>query len=1727
MTDLGIWPIIPRVSTVNKVRAQVNVLSQTLVEDEQLLREKVRGLQQKLLNLTLRNKLLNFSHNERTRGFVRVVDELPNTLYRTLATSTMRMLSLPDLPRPEDSPEFEQALEFQRLTNPEYLAKIEADPGDDVEASDRLEEWLRQSVRTSLGIRTNSKPIISIVEHARSQGIRPDFELPRESPTGSVEKWVDDRIQLLLTPEGAERRLSQLLDLATESQKEQGVNTLFAAFGFLQWKEDDSSDKLLQAPLLMLPVQLKREVKDHQYCYSCTSEGLEPDINQTLLERLWRDFKFRLPNLEEEDTPETYWAKVESIVETRRGWKVHRWVTFGIFPFGKMAMYNDLDAANWPEDSPLYQHRLLQDVLLGQHPDAGLIPVESFARLEEYETKSPLLVTDCDSSQFGAIVRCLGSGSAVIQGPPGTGKSQTITNLIAAAIAEGQTVLFVAEKMAALEVVSSRLDAAGLGAFTFALHSDSVLKSEVMASIKERLEFPQPDDSHSRWTEHLGRVSEARNQLNCYADLMNSPFARTGQTVHEILWRSLALNADNPSLPPKFLAAKVEGPDTWTKDNIDRFRFLASSAQTSYAQLRRDGFSVHSNPWRGLSPKLRTPIEINRIKASVEQHITLLEESRASYDLLKPIFSPAPQRPGKILSNLRESLKSLGSPSTLLGLISRTSITRESPDGWLEVAGRMTRLRKTEAVIVSNLGNEPLAISLSPLLAEMKGDVQSLPGQIANLVNVQQRLQNLISLEEQIAQISPELRGLNLQKVDLVKRAAALAASLSSEASGERNRLKFGNSSRRLLTEAHKGFSELVAREAELASDLNLDQEVSDLELDSAVVAFREAHLFSWLFPSYRSAERLWRRLHKAPKNRTRPERSSLLQTYEKLRKDQRLYDTEPRFSETFGSVFVGRRTLFPLLEELVSYEERTEKTFIGIDSVSKSLKKVLLQGDSDVVSFLGSLGADQRLDCSFSQDMESTLLLPQLLEATESKIRDYQFVQLKLKQLEAVDGQMDLRKLSHLPEQISSYREDQESIGQDTLIPKLFAGGLSPGLQEAEALVKGSQYILQSRQFGLNEEFTSACFGPDGQAHYENAVERIAKASVHHEGVLAHWTVFAREELDNARIFFDGRLFDDLSFEECLTRFAECKKYHHQLTECSRFAECLSELEKCRFGPVLAECLKTEDQFVELSKLLDVVIWNNLADSVHHLQGQLLNRHSGSEHDRLRQDFRELDRSLLEVNKQAIVQRLLTRSVPAGNGRGRVADKTERALLEHVVGKPKSRVSIRDLVSRASGALQALKPCFMMSPLSVSQLLTPGRTKFDLLIVDEASQMTPEDALAAICRCTRMVVVGDQQQLPPSNFFGVKADENSEDDEDALDSEAILDLAQGVYYPPVDLRWHYRSRMASLITFSNHHFYEGRLQIFPSPKESDPNFGVKLHRVAGVYKAGLNPAEALAVIEHTVGLMKNFPNKSIGIVALNQKQREYIHELMERRISEEDAALAYEQKWSSSLEPFFVKNLENVQGDERDIIVISTVYGPDENGVVAQRFGPINQSAGHRRLNVLFTRAKYSTQIFSTMSAQDIRTKADSGRGVVALKNYLAYAETGSLQDYQLTGRPPDSDFEVSVARDLQNMGYEVAAQIGAGGYFIDLGIKHPSYPQEFLAGIECDGASYHSSKYARDRDRLRQQVLEGLGWNIIRIWSTDYFRNRDAAMLKVQSEIRAILDSKPPSESLVKVAT
>ncbi|QCZ36904.1 DUF4011 domain-containing protein [Mycoplasma nasistruthionis] len=470
-----------------------------------------------------------------------------------------------------------------------------------------------------------------------------------------------------------------------------------------------------------------------------------------------------------------------------------------------------------------------------------------------------------------------------------------------------------------------------------------------------------------------------------------------------------------------------------------------------------------------------------------------------------------------------------------------------------------------------------------------------------------------------------------------------------------------------------------------------------------------------------------------------------------------------------------------------------------------------------------------------------------------------------------------------------------------------------------------------------------------------------------------------------------------------------------------------------------------------------------------------------------------------------------------------------EVAILRREANKSRNIMPIRKMFELMPNLIQTLKPCLMMSPLSVSSYFQsiPNFT-FDVVIFDEASQVKVETSIGSMVRAKQWIIAGDRHQLPPTSFFELT--ENTENEIEYLESdgyESLLEFASG-FSNKVPLLWHYRSKYEELIMPSNTLIYK-KLITFPNHDNPNQFAGVINRYVNGQFIDNVNEQEAMGVVNVIKEIYAQFKNtKSVGVVCFNKKQQMLVENTLAKFLlkNPEYSTLLSEEKTN----PFFVKNIETVQGDERDIIILSTCYGPSANGNVYQRFGPINSGNGYRRLNVATTRAKESTIVVTSLKPDDIVIKpADQATtdqsGLIYFKNYLNFARFGKTIDENVQPnelREFDSPFEFEVYNELIKLGYSVEKQVGCSGFKIDLAIVDPDNPNRFILGIECDGALYHSSKSARDRDRLRQQVLESKGWKIYRIWSTDWFKNKWIATSKLHDYIKEIIANKDVVKAL-----
>lgn len=592
---------------------------------------------------------------------------------------------------------------------------------------------------------------------------------------------------------------------------------------------------------------------------------------------------------------------------------------------------------------------------------------------------------------------------------------------------------------------------------------------------------------------------------------------------------------------------------------------------------------------------------------------------------------------------------------------------------------------------------------------------------------------------------------------------------------------------------------------------------------------------------------------------------------------------------------------------------------------------------------------------------------------------------------------------------------------------------------------------------------------------------------------------------------------YSDVTFEKLKIKFENILTSSDDLTLWFRYLTTMDKIKDATLTGFFNKCKEFNIQLQSYDRALETQFLRVWLNGYVFKTNPILNMFNSLEQDNLVNEFKYLDKDQIDSAKVRLINLL---SENAMNAKEEYSKETTELKRQ---GKlQRLRKSLRQIIKSVPNLFLALKPCLMMSPSTVAQLLDPETFHFDVIIFDEASQLTTEDCVGSIIRGEKLIVAGDTKQLPPTSFFKTLVDADNEEDIDdenieyeREDLDSILDECTTSGFPQCMLKWHYRSKHEYLIAFSNKHLYQD-LYTFPCCIEDSETLGIKFfhHESVEATKENKRLEEAQIVAKAVMQHAKKHPEMSLGVATLNIKQKGLIETELEK-LREQDSSC--EDFFNDNQqEYFFVKNLESIQGDERDVIMISVGYFKNQNGVLPMNFGPINKDGGERRLNVLITRARYMVEIFSGIKASDFNMEKTNRRGVELLQKYLDFAERGEISLKQDTTIPYDDSFdslfEEAVCNALREKGYSVKTQVGCSGYKIDLAIRDKSNPGHFLVGIECDGAAYHSCATARDRDRLRQDVLEKLGWKIYRIWSTDWFKNPEKQIEKLTNYIDSI---------------
>jgi superfamily I DNA and/or RNA helicase/very-short-patch-repair endonuclease len=1963
---------------------------------QQLVSQTIKKFQDKLLDLSARNKLLNFKFSERARTQIRIVNDAPYRIYKRLNDGSKLVLeTLPEpngTPPGENSEQFQQLLIEMRSTDEQYQSAI-ANDDESPENLQAIERLLRDRVRATLNLPRliGSKIIPTPQQQAQGLRINPAYDLPSSITDGMSSNLI---LQTLLFPKEFERKASRLLTDARTSIQETGRNTLYLAFGMLEWFESESSDVRFISPLLLYPVIIERESENGQYRYFVSAHEDEVEVNPCLRERLKRDFGIELPDFQEANSPDTYFREVARLIEGAKRWQVRRFVTLSLFSFGNFALYKDIDPENWANDG-LASHPIVSSLLGGGNTethDTFKIPSDYEVDKPDISCKVPLIISETDASQFSAIVDVMDGKNLVIEGPPGTGKSQTITNLIAAALAKGKTVLFVAEKMAAVEVVRARLDAVGLRDFCLEIHSTNKPKVDVYQEIKARWERGDVTKStNPDAIEH--EYLENRQQLTDYVELLNQPFGKMRDenkihTIQEIFWRAKSLQKalEESNIPRSLLAVSINNSQSLSRSDLDKNINLL----IQFCNLKNEVNGIDLTIWKGINASDLSPIDQERLLNFFKQWNDYIAEILDQYQLQAEIFNLSinpklgdllslnnllamiPELPDQIEPDLLRTLSRNPSAIPLCRLflskyeesdqlrqdINRffknedsTQVDIEGVREFISILNVFCQERQlsTEQPILSQVEQllendiqnlficrqalisyqelkrllnitQDLILTDLNLIDSIFGFIENTPDDILRYRNPQicdlsnrNLLNKAASVQKQLVNFKKYIRLELCQDIDWIRECAENYRSiwllslkfgqlwetssknfsfLQKILPSQEDAQNFIEINQDLIHESiiriddvlsflertpdsilyylnpaicnpsnctiidQAGFFQKQASELRKLVRIELCRDIEWVRFCASKLRKKPVWILSFFDSDLHKAKELWVKVGVSLQDFSDIEVADILDKVADFWEQWNTFLKREKFNEIIGNLYSEIDTNLSLCYQVNEFGMRLEEVISSI-SCSENIKKFILnsstselqtaiayrqssefksllqacktmpnedfirakefweginitqqnlsefrrekkswknvkisqQNLSDLeiadtlitvtecletynnllsenkiaeldtnyalavqVNEFGSHleGLLSGISCanevrdffvnsskeslqttvvyrqnlrfrSFLQDCERIRAcaisldktLPEALTILENQKQESEQIYQNLLRLN-LNSDLSFQELYELLYTFNDYQRLQEELNSP-LFTNVFGAYLNSGVFSPQALQGSLDWVETFQQNNLPENIKSICLSPNVISFVNNTKEFLP----------TYQLLIQKQEACCNNVLNIGKIDRLLMFGHNNIQDCHVSQIREKLQSLDKIVDLqmwisysnikmqLESLDLMNFVNSLENINITEEQ---LDLLYRTIFYRSLVNEIYRTHARLRN-FEGQIQQTARQKFQNLDRKMLKLYQGNLAVKLSENKAPEGIRSGSRKTWTEKSLIKNEIDKHSRFVAIRDLFNRAGRYLQSFHPCWMMSPASVAQFLPSNSIRFDLIVIDEASQMRPEEALGVIARGKQLIVVGDPKQLPPTSFFMSvdQVDEFEDVDSETLQEESILDMAMKMFSVR-RLKWHYRSRHESLIAFSNKYFYDNSLTVFPSPNRK---FAINYHHIAdGLYKSGVNPIEVRKVAEAILEFMKNSSELSLGVVTLNQKQRDLLQDEMSLLVNNHPEVADYIAKWEATLSSFFIKNLENVQGDERDVIFISTVYGRERPDLpVAQRFGPINSANGHRRLNVLFTRAKERIEVFSSMTAPDIRPTESSNRGVHALRDYLEYIQTQQLETARLTGREPDSDFEVFVAKAIRAKGFEVVAQVGVANYFIDLAIVDPNRAGTYLLGIECDGATYHSSKAARDRDRYRQEVLEKLGWKLYRIWSTDWFKNPDVEIQKLLEAIEKIV--KPSS--------
>ena len=1688
---------------------------------------RMEELRPKILDTTLRNSLLNTQFREKTHSHIRVVDELPAVLHDKLSSGVRMLLdplpALEEEPKDEQTDDFRQAVaEFENTDSAyqEALAKIEGMELSEAEKEGHVEEAhrdLKDRVRAHLEMppRHTDHRTVKLDEHARIHGIKPDYDMPLPENSHEDGRHEDLRIQTLMLPERLERRCTNIRSRGRAYEQETGVQVLQCAMGFLEW-QDNASDRVALSPVLLLPVSLSQKK---------TPKGLEFWVegsdslmgNAVLKHKLLNEYGIELPQPDTEAPDiEHHLAEIEALKpKSFRVWRIRRFVAIGVWQAMSLAMYEDLNPDGW---------RLGDDALISRflggrelNGDMGQFADEHEVDDPEVESQVPLLIADADSSQFSVMVDVMRGEDIALEGPPGTGKSQTIVNTIAAALADGKKVLFVAEKLAALDVVRSRLEAMGLGEFLMSLQASQNTRQQVRDSVVQRLDLraSQARDPHGL-DEKIQEFTKVRNALSDYIRLIGMEFRETGLSYHQILGQAIVAQATLESLSPELRRLALPHVADLSGHQIDQ---LYHNCRDYADMVNRMGPRHSAWVFVNCGPLDRFRRD-NLLEMADEARRSLdavLQARQAFQSLGMPTFLDVGTA-SRLQADLREKASDLNHVD--IDLVERLlpASARETLADFQQSLADIDGLHSKLSLLVDP--NSPGAVSqLDRLLTGLDNlgltyfDESQLEDQVSESLAQQKQFDAMSEGLDRLIRFQPQLAHLPLRQLLGILTVLSETPSHILEQRGQEtiseteiSALPTIESLLIIINTEREGLG--ASFDMSLATDLQA--------LTEYLTQLRSKGAFSFLSGSLRRTRKSLKGLLKDPSSYDDAQMLEILPSLIDHLKRVKEFVENTQYNQFRW--FRGLQTDTATLRKRIEYQHRARA--LAREEGQSVISVVLLDEHPEVL--IGMRALAEELDASWlpSHILEGTYVdleqrrqaarqTREWVEAQVAELRDASSV------LAPAGSPISRETIAETRNTLLTWQEARDWAAQHdaaSLLEARFDGGdtsspvAAQELSVVHWLIEYPDTLHRPLLAAWREAPETLCEALDTYlARHETHLERV--------GDLADATRVAPDQWG-----FDPH--DDVAIDTLRQMAQDAEGLDHYAQRNTQRAQ----LERWQVTPLVRALDHQEISAEAFVDTVKAVVAMTLARAIYDIHGQQLSHFRGQRLDDLRTRLADLDRDIIRLNRDRLRHLLVANACPPqGYGsfgkRVKVSEMTDLALLQNEAKKQKRFIPVRDLTARAGTALRELKPCWMMSPLTVAKYLPKVEGLFDLVIIDEGSQMRPENALGALLRANQSLTAGDTKQLPPSNFFRNLGQGDNDDDEDTVQEESILDLANLALNCRRQLRWHYRSRHESLIAFSNRHMYKDDLVVFPTAQADDPRLGVKLVEIEnGTYHKSYNSEEAKVMVDHILRHMSEHPERSLGVVTLNKAQQTLLEDEYQAMAQTSTVAQNFEKRWEETrhgLEGFFIKNLENVQGDERDVIFIGTVFGPDpDSGKVYNRFGPLSGMAGKRRLNVLFSRAKEQVVTFSSMKPNDIRADIDTSPGAHMLKQWLEYSATGQLDSGIATIAEPDSDFERHVIQVIEGMGFEAVPQVGVQGFYIDIGVRHPDYPYGFLLGVECDGATYHSSRSARDRDRLRQEILESKGWHLHRIWSTDWFTDPLTEKEKLQAAIETRLE-------------